>query len=69
MKGFDKIIESLDIVFRKAGHVRMLQPLMMDDFYDVETTLVLVHRGTISYTRGAVWRQAAGGDILLIPGG
>ena len=69
MKELEKIIESLEVTFIKAGHIRMLQPLMLEHFYDVENILLLVNRGHIAYTQEGSQQYAAAGDILFIPGG
>lgn len=69
MKGFDKIIESLEVAFIRAKHIEMLQPLSTKTFYDIENTLLLVNRGQLTYTQGETQQKIAAGDMLFIPGG
>lgn len=69
MKDYDRILESLNVKFIKAGHMKVLQALKIENFYDVDTTLILLNKGKISYTQGKVQDQVAPGEMLFIPGG
>ena len=40
MEDYNKIIESLGVKFIKARNIRILQPITIKNFYDVENTLL-----------------------------
>ena len=65
MEDYNKIIESLGVKFIKARHVRMLQPITIRNFYDVENTLTVLYDGEVFYGN----EKVEIGDILFIPGG
>lgn len=65
MEDYNKIIESLGVKFIKARHVRMLQPITIRNFYDVENTLTVLYDGEVFYGN----EKVEVGDILFIPGG
>lgn len=67
MEDYNKIIESLGVRFIKAKNIKLLQPIFIRNFYDVENTLVLLHHGEISF--GADKEKVSEGDVLFIPGG
>jgi AraC-like DNA-binding protein len=67
MEDYNKIIESLGVRFIKAKNIKLLQPIHIKNFYDVENTIVLLHQGEISF--GAEKEKVREGDILFIPGG
>ncbi|MFN3403283.1 MAG: helix-turn-helix domain-containing protein [Cytophagaceae bacterium] len=67
MEDYNKIIESLGVRFIKAKNIKILQPLTVENFYDVGNTIVLLHKGEISY--GEEKQKVAEGDLLFIPGG
>jgi len=67
MEDYNKIIESLGIKFLKAKNIKLLQPIHVRNYYDVENTIVLLHQGTLSY--GPDNTKVSEGDILFIPGG
>ncbi|MCY7351135.1 MAG: AraC family transcriptional regulator [Cytophagaceae bacterium] len=67
MEDYNKIIESLGVKFIKARHIRMLQPVRIKNFYDVENTLLILYKGEVSF--GEENTMALPGDILFIPGG
>jgi AraC-like DNA-binding protein len=67
MEDYNKIIESLGVKFIKARHMRMLQPVRIKNFYDVENTLLILYKGEVSF--GEDNTQAEEGDMLFIPGG
>ena len=69
MKDHNKIIESLDIKFIKARHIKVLQPLTIEHFYDVENILIIVNKGQICYTQDQSEHTTVAGEILFIPGG
>ena len=65
MEDYNKIIESLGVKFIKARHVRMLQPITIRNFYDIENTLTVLYDGEVFYGN----EKVEIGDILFIPGG
>ena len=65
MEDYNKIIESLGVKFIKARHVRMLQPITIRNFYDIENTLTVLYDGEVFYGN----ERVEVGDILFIPGG
>lgn len=69
MRDYNRIIESLDIKFIKARNISVLQPLTIENFYDVENMLVILNRGNVNYTYDNKQHSLALQDILFIPGG
>lgn len=67
MEDYNKIIESLGVRFIKAKNIKLLQPVGIKNFYDVENTLLLLHKGEISF--GEEKEKVQEGDMLFIPGG
>jgi AraC family transcriptional regulator, activator of mtrCDE len=65
MEDYNKIIESLGVKFIKARHLRMLQPIVIKNFYDVENSLMILYDGEVHYGDEKVEM----GDMLFIPGG
>ncbi len=65
MEDYNKIIESLGVKFIKSRHVRMLQPVTIKNFYDVENSLIVLYDGQVKYQDEPVHV----GDIFFIPGG
>jgi AraC-like DNA-binding protein len=67
MEDYNKIIESLGVKFIKARNIRILQPIRIKNFYDVENTLLILYNGEVSFGEEAI--HAESGDMLFIPGG
>ena len=67
MEDYNKIIESLGVRFIKSKSIKILQTITVENFYDVGNTVVLLHKGEISF--GEEKTKVAEGDILFIPGG
>ena len=67
MEDYNKIIESLSVRFIKSKNIRILQPVTIQNYYDVENTILILNRGEIKY--GQDQSIVDGGDILFIPGG
>ena len=67
MEDYNKIIESLSVRFIKAKNIRILQPITIQNFYDVENTILYVHKGQIRIDNEGVVIPA--GSLLFIPGG
>jgi hypothetical protein len=67
MEDYNKIIESLGVKFIKSRNIRILQPIRIKNFYDVENTLLILYNGEVSF--GEESTHAEVGDMLFIPGG
>ena len=67
MEDYNKIIESLSVRFIKAKNIRILQPLTITNYYDVENMIIYVHRGEIKY--GKDKEVVKEGEFLFVPGG
>ncbi|WMJ71586.1 AraC family transcriptional regulator [Cytophagaceae bacterium ABcell3] len=67
MEEYNKIIESLGVRFIKAKNINILQPVTVENFYDVGNTIMLLHKGDLAH--GEDKQRVAEGDILFIPGG
>lgn len=69
MRDYNRIIESIDVKFIKARHIKVLQSLTIENFYDVENIFIILNNGQISYTQDGEQHKVAPGEILFIPGG
>lgn len=67
MEDYNKIIESLNVHFKKANNIRITQPITIENYYDVENTIIRLNKGEIRY--GKKKELVEKGDILFIPGG
>lgn len=67
MEDYNKIIESLSVRFIKSKNIRILQPVKIQNYYDVENTILILNRGKIRY--GEEDQVVNGGSVLFIPGG
>ena len=67
MEDYNKIIESLSVRFIKSKNIRILQPVRIQNYYDVENTILVLNRGQIRY--GEDEEVVNGGSILFVPGG
>ena len=67
MEDYNKIIESLSVRFIKSKNIRILQPVRIENYYDIENTILILNRGQIRY--GSEDEVVNGGSILFIPGG
>ncbi len=67
MEDYNKIIESLSVRFIKSKNIRILQPVTIQNYYDVENTILILNRGQIKYGQDA--EVVDGGNVLFIPGG
>ena len=65
MEDYNKIIESLGVKFIKARHIQITQPITINNFYDVENSLLILYNGSVSYGD----QKVDVGDMLFIPGG
>jgi len=67
MEDYNKIIESLGVRFVRSKNIRIIQPLTVENYYDVTNTIMLVNKGEISF--GEERHKVNEGDMLFIPGG
>lgn len=67
MEDYNKIIESLGVRFIRSRHIGILQPVTIENYYDVENTILILNKGEI--TIGGNESKVKSGDILFIPGG
>lgn len=67
MEDYNKIIESLGVKFIKARNIRILQPIRIKNYYDVENSLLILYKGEVSF--GEEDTAVEEGDMLFIPGG
>lgn len=67
MEDYNKIIESLSVRFIKANNIRILKPVTIANFYDVENTIVLLNKGLIRF--GKEGESVKEGEVLFVPGG
>lgn len=67
MEDYNKIIESLNVHFKKANNIRITQPITIENYYDVENTVIRLNNGEIRFGKGK--EIVKRGDILFIPGG
>lgn len=69
MEDYNKIIESLGVRFIKAKRINVVQPVTIENFYDVENTVIMVTSGSIGFGKEGKDTYAREGEILFIPGG
>ena len=67
MEDYNKIIESLNVHFKKANNIRIIQPITIENYYDVENTVFRLNNGEIKF--GKDKEIVRKGDILFAPGG
>ena len=67
MEDYNKIIESLSVKFIKAKFIKILQPVTVNNYYDIANSLMLLHKGSISF--GEKNEVVEEGDILFISSG
>ncbi len=67
MEDYNKIIESLGVKFIKARNMRILQPIKIKNYYDVENSLLILYKGEVYLGEEQI--RVEEGDMLFIPGG
>jgi AraC-like DNA-binding protein len=67
MEDYNKIIESLGVKFIKARNMRIVQPIKIKNYYDVENSLLILYKGEVYL--GEEQMKVEEGDMLFIPGG
>ncbi|MBU2914966.1 MULTISPECIES: helix-turn-helix domain-containing protein [Reichenbachiella] len=67
MEDYNKIIESLGVRFISAKNINILQPVTIENYYDVENVFIYVHKGEMSVGKD---KEVVGeSEILFVPGG
>ncbi len=67
MEDYNKIVESLSTRYIKSKNVKVIKPVLVESFYDVENIVILLHKGVICY--GANSQKVEEGDLLFVPAG
>ena len=67
MEDYNKIIESLSVRFSKAKNIHILQPLTIENYYDVENTALIVIKGEVKFGKDREILKE--NEVLFIPGG
>lgn len=67
MEDYNKILESLGIKFLKASKTKVIHPITVDNYYDVENSIVLLNKCGVRF--GKYDEVAMAGEILFMPGG
>jgi len=67
MEDYNKIIESLGIRFIKAKNIKILKPIFITNYYDVENRLVMLNKGELYF--GSDQAKIEEGELVFIPGG
>jgi AraC-like DNA-binding protein len=69
MEDYNKIIESLGVRFIKAKKINVVQPVTIENFYDVENTVIMVVAGAVGFGKNGKEIFAHEGEVLFLPGG
>ncbi len=67
MEDYNKIIESLGIKFLKASKTKVLHPITVDNYYDVENSIVLLNKCGVRF--GKYDEVAMAEEVLFMPAG
>ena len=67
MEDYNKVIESLGVRYIKSKNLILHQPFVVRNSYDVGNTLILLHRGHLTF--GEDNQAVEEGEMLFIPGG
>ncbi len=67
MEDYNRIIESLSVHFVKARNINILKSVTVENNYDVENSLLLVHSGSLRF--GKQKDPVLPGQVLFVPGG
>jgi AraC-like DNA-binding protein len=67
MEDYNKIIESLNVHFKKANNIVVIQPISIGNYYDVENSVFRVNKGEIRFGKDNTTVKK--GEILFVPGG
>ncbi len=66
MEDYNKIIESLNVRINSIRKIGVLKPVLVKNYYDVQNTILLLNRGSLSFNDENDLEE---GDILFIPSG
>lgn len=64
---YNRIIESLGVKYVKAKNINILRSVSVENNYDIENSLILVHRGCVSAGKHNI--VCSEGDVMFMPGG
>ena len=67
MEDYNKIIESLNVHYKKINNIKVIQPITIENFYDVENTIFRINDGEITF--GKDKHVVRKGEFLFVPGG
>ncbi|MCG8476902.1 MAG: AraC family transcriptional regulator [Cytophagales bacterium] len=67
MEDYNKVIESLGVKYKKAKNIKILQPVTITNYYDVDNTIIILNKGELRF--GKDEELVKEGQILFIPGG
>lgn len=67
MEDYNKIIESLSIRYIKAKNINILKSVTIENNYDIENSLILVHNGCLKF--GKEKEVCNVGEVYFVPGG
>lgn len=67
MEEYNKIIETLNVRYIKSKAIKVIQSVTVDNYYDVSNTILLLHKGEITF--GEERNKVQAGELLFIPGG
>ena len=67
MEDFNQIIESLGVKFIDARNIEILQPIKVENYYDIANTIIYSNEANIYYGENSILLQK--GDVLFIPSG
>lgn len=65
MEDFNKIIDSLHVKFFNGSHLEITRPVTVENYLDVQNTLILVNRGYVTF--GEENEEVNEGELLFIP--
>lgn len=67
MEDYNKIIESLSVRFIKAKNINILEPVTIENNYDIENSLILVNSGSLKF--GKEKEPCGSEEVFFVPGG
>jgi AraC-like DNA-binding protein len=67
MEDYNKIVESLIVRYEYSAKSSVNAPLQVENIYDINNNVILVHRGTIFF--GEKKQAVEAGEVLFIPAG
>ena len=67
MEDYNKIIESLSVRYIKSNSFKILRPFRVENFYDIDNTIILLHKGKICFGKNE--ESILPSEVLFVPGG